>query len=190
MKISIFHRLRVRGRPNSKLLRFGNYSVDGEFSLLDTWQKINTDPVCFGGRNSNYGAFSITKTGRVKTMKLVHKSGAIRCNTVTPESYWGCTYSPAYGKKLMTIITNANKEVLLPPIADLEERNACPKKKHFYSLEGTSHKSPQLVFRDLTSPLSLSRNQQLQIWYGQDWVACGESDNTGATCVDVFAWYI
>ena len=169
---------------------YNNDIGNGEFSLLDVWQKINTDPICFGARGDKYGAFSITKTGRVKTMKLVHKSGSIRCNSITPDSYWGCTYSPLYGNKLMTIITNANKEALLPPIADMEEHNNCPKKKHFYNLEGTSHKSSELVFRDLTSPMFLARNQQLQIWYGQDWVGCAESINSGFTCVDVYAWYM
>ena len=38
---------------------------------------MNTDPVCFGARDDRYGAFNITKTGRVKTMRLVHKSGSV-----------------------------------------------------------------------------------------------------------------
>ena len=45
--------------------------VDVVFSLLGNLQKINADPVCFGGRNDGYGAFNITKTGHVNTMKLV-----------------------------------------------------------------------------------------------------------------------
>jgi len=65
------------------------------------------------------------------------------------------------------------------------------KKKHVYSLEGTGHKSPELVFRNLSSPLSLSRDQELQIWHGQDLAAdCWDGDNTGTVCVDVYAWYI
>ena len=161
-------------------------------SLLDTWQKINTDPVCFGARNDTYGAFSITKSGRVKAIKLVRKSGSIDCNKVTSDSYWGCTHS-AYGDNaLMTVITDANREAVLPPIEDMKalgEKNACSNKT-FYNLEGTGHKSPVLVFRNLSSPLSLTRNQELQIWYGQDWRDCSESKNSGATCVDVYAWYI
>ena len=51
--------------------------VDVVFSLLDNWQKINADPVCFGGKNDSYGAFYVTKTGHVNTMKLVHKNGSI-----------------------------------------------------------------------------------------------------------------
>ena len=89
----------------------------------------------------------------------------------------------------MTIITNANKESVLPPARDLKALSYCDKKKHFYSLSGTSHTSPELVFRDLPNQLSVSRNQELQIWYGQDWIDCSESNNSGETCVDVYAWY-
>ena len=134
----------------------------------------------------------MTKSGRLKTMKLVHRSGSIRCNLVTGASYWGCTYHK-YGGALMTIITDVEKNAVLPSVADLETFqpgvHVCSGFKHFYSLDGTSHKSPELVFRNLFNLLSVSRNQELQIWYGQDWKKCGESDNTGKTCVDVYAWY-
>ena len=127
-------------------------------------------------------------------MKLVHKSGSIKCNTNDPASYWGCTYEPNYGKNgLMTIITNAQKEAILPPAGDLRahSQNECKYKKHFYSLNGTNHTSSELVFRDLPNPLSVSCNQELQIWYGQDWVDCSEHNNdNGKICVDVFAWYV
>ena len=95
----------------------------------------------------------------------------------------------------MTIITNANKESVLPPAENLiylsaSGNDACRKKAHSYSLNGTSHTSPELVFRDLPNQLTVSRNQELQIWYGQDWVDCWEDINSGKTCVDVYAWYV
>ena len=89
----------------------------------------------------------------------------------------------------MTIITNANKESVLPPAGDLKRESFCDNKKHFYNLDGISHTSPELVFRDLPNQLSVSRNQELQIWYGQDWIDCSESENNGTTCVDVYMWY-
>ena len=89
----------------------------------------------------------------------------------------------------MTIITNAKKEAILPPAGDLKAIGECNNKKHFYSLNGTSHRSPELVFGDLTNKVSVSRNQDLQIWYGQDWIGCSEVDNNGTTCVDVYVWY-
>jgi len=126
-------------------------------------------------------------------MKVVRKSGSIHCNKVTSDSYWGCTYSPSNGDNaLMTIITDANGGALLPPIQHMKALHGhgeCTK-KHFYTLEGTGHKLPELVFRNLSSPLSLTRNQEVQIWYGQDWSGCSESNNSGTTCVDVYAWYL
>lgn len=89
----------------------------------------------------------------------------------------------------MTMITNANKESVLPLVEDMKAVSGeCGNKNHFYNLRGTIHTAPELVFSDLTNPLSVSRNQELQIWYGRDWVDCWEEDNSGTTCVDVYAW--
>ena len=143
-------------------------------TILANWQKINKEPVCFGARLNQYGAFKITKSGRLKTMKLVYKSGGVRCNPVNNPSYWGCTH-PKYGNhNLMTIITNSKKESVLPHAEDLKGLNIndCGKKKHCYNLDGINHTSPELVFRDLTNQLTVSRKQEYQIWYGQDWIDC------------------
>ena len=150
------------------------------YFISESWQKINgEDLVCFKAKDNQYGAFNMTKSGRLKTMKLVHRSGSVRCNPSYNASYWGCT-TPVYdhGGKLMTIITDANKTAILPPGEDLEEvNNVCG--KHCYSLNGTSNNSRELVFRDLSNPLSASRKQELQIWYGQDWKDCYEGGNSG-----------
>ena len=159
------------------------------------WQKINEDPVCFGARGDQYGAFHITKTGNVKAMELVHRSGSIKCNRVTSASYWSCTNLNFYANNtFMTIITNANKKALMPTEKDLKmfnfEKHSCKQKKHFYVLEGIKQGSSELVLSSHSSPLRLLKNQELQIWYGQDWANCSERGNNGTTCVDVFAWYM
>ena len=159
------------------------------------WQKINEDPVCFGARGDQYGAFNMTKTGNVTAMKLVHRSGSIKCNRVASASYWSCTKLNRYANNtFMTIITNANKKALMPTEEDLKMFNfrdhPCNQKKHFYVLEGIKQGSSELVLSSHSSPLRLLKNQELQIWYGQDWVDCSELGNNGTTCVDVFAWYM
>ena len=58
-----------------------------------------------------------------------------------------------------------------------------------YSLEGTDVNSPELVFNQLLPPLNVSLGQKFQIWYAEDLVDCFELDNSGQTCVDVYAWY-
>ena len=126
-------------------------------------------------------------------MKLVRKTGAIKCSSAVPESYWNCG-SQAYTNKLMTIITNSTGDALFPPIGDMEAlvgfNDPDCAKKHFYSIDGIHGKSPELVFRHLSSTLLLSRGEELQIWNGQDWSGCFEDDNIGQTCVDVYAWYV
>lgn len=147
----------------------------------ESWQKINgEEPVCFGARDNLYGSFNLTKSGRVRTMKLIHRSGSVRCNHLTSASYWACT-NKAYGGNLMTIITDADKKPVFPPTEDLKGES--------YSLPGYHHNSTELVFRKILNPLSVSNNQEMQIWYGQDWIDSGEYDNSGKTCVDVYAWY-
>ena len=89
----------------------------------------------------------------------------------------------------MTIITNDKKEAILPSAEKLNRTDGGLTKKHFYTLIGTTHTSPELVFRDLPKKVSVSRSQELQIWYGQDWIDVLESGNSGKTCVDVYAWY-
>ena len=121
-------------------------------------------------------------------MKLVHKSGSIYCNRGGQDSYWSCVNNAFYAiNDLLTIITDTNKNALLPPAEDLQSfPNHLCGRKHYYTLEGAERNSPELVFRNA---VTLSQGQELQIWYGQDFADCGESDNSGATCVDVYAWY-
>ena len=89
----------------------------------------------------------------------------------------------------MTVITNAKREALLPSMENINA-HACNGKEHFYVLDGVNQGSPELILGNLSRPLSLLKDQQLQIWYGQDWVDCSEDNNSGTSCVDIFAWYV
>ena len=152
------------------------------------WQKFNNDPVCFGARDNQYGAFNVTKTGLVKAMKLVHKSGSIKCNSMKPSTFWSCSSVKLYPKNsFMTIITHSNREALLPSQEKLKLLRST--KKHYYVLEGVNQGTLELILGSVSVSPSLLKDQQLQIWYGQDWVDFSEDNNDGATCVDIFAWY-
>ena len=153
------------------------------------WQKFNNDPVCLGARDNQYGAFTVTKSGLVKAMKLVHRNGSIQCNPIDPPTFWSCSYVNVYpNNSFMTIITNSNRKPLLPSQEKLQ-LGQCSK-RYYYVLEGVNQGSPELILGNLSRPLNLLKGQQLQIWYGQDWVGCSEHNNNGTTCVDIFAWYI
>ena len=88
----------------------------------------------------------------------------------------------------MTIMTNSNREALLPSQENLRSRPC--NKKHYYVLDGVNQGSPELILGNLPRPMSLLKDQELQIWYGQDWVDCSEHNNRGTTCVDIFGWYV
>ena len=148
---------------------------------------MNTDPVCFGTRDNQYGAFRIPNVGSLKTIKLIYKSGGVTCNKEANTTYWGCDYEQYGINGLLTVITTANKETVMPPVEDLKSTTVCD--KDFWILDGTTRSSPELVFPDLSVPLSVSPNQELQIWYTQDLSDCSENNNSGKTCVDVYALY-
>ena len=65
-------------------------------------------------------------------MKLIHKSGSVRCNNSTISSKWDCTW-PTYGENLLTIITDANKKAFLPNSENLLAHRR-EKVKYSYSL--------------------------------------------------------
>ena len=88
----------------------------------------------------------------------------------------------------MTIITNANREALLPAVEILNTPFCM--REHYYVLEGVNQASPELILGNLSRSLSLLKGQQLQIWYGQDLANCVEGINSGTSCVDIFAWYV
>ena len=108
------------------------------------------------------------------------------CDPNFPASNWGCD-NPGYGdKRLLTVITYPNKTALLP--ADhLRGNPGC--KYYSYQIDGIGVNSPELVFNKLPTPLSVSTDQEFQIWYAQDLEGCSEDNNGGETCTDVFAWY-
>ena len=81
----------------------------------------------------------------------------------------------------MTIITNGNREALLPSVVNLKTPYC--NKKQYYVLNGVNQGLPELVLGNLSGPLSLLKDQQLQIWYIQDWVDCSEYNNSCSTCI-------
>ena len=154
------------------------------------WQKLNNDPVCFGARDDTYGVLSVTKTGLVKAMKLVHRHGSLKCHPNYPSTFWSCGNVDVYASNtFMTIITNASREALLPSVENMSA-HGCNGEKYFYVLDGVDQASPELILGNHSKPLNLLKDQQLQIWYGQDWVDCSEDNNSGTSCVDIFAWYV
>jgi len=145
------------------------------------WQKMNTAPVCFGAKDNQFGNFEVEIGGSVDSVKLVHVSGDVTCAMFGGGNAWskfGCQKSLS---ELYTFITNATNDILLP-----ESREFLSK----YTLQGYHPDSTEIVFTNILTPLRLSSGQQLRIWYGEDLIDHSEVDNSGLTCVDMYAKYM
>ena len=153
--------------------------------LSDNWKRINIDPVCFGARNDSYGTFHITESGLINRFKLVHINGSILCSENVLPSFWGCHHTNYENRSLLTVITFQNRTALWLADYKMEE----PPCKYSYEIEGTGVNATELVFNELPSPISAFVGQEFQIWFGQDLANCTEHNNSGQTCVDVYALY-
>ena len=106
-----------------------------------------------------------------------------------PSTFWSCSIVNYYASNtFMTIITNANRESLLPSSENFKTK--CDGQKEFYVLDGVYQRSPELILGNLSRPSNLLMDQQVQIWYGQDWADCSEHNDNDTSCVDIFAWYV
>ena len=153
--------------------------------LDDALQKVNTDPVCFQTKNELPGYFRMPKSGFVRRMELVHRSGQVYCSEEEPASFWGCAIRSYRDKKLQTLITFPNKTILLPPEGSLQREGACLS----YGLSGVNHDSTELVFLPFIPAIPVSAGQKFYIWFEQDLNNCTEQNNSGETCADVFVRY-
>ena len=172
--------------PVSDDTDFMDFNHSQVSSLSENWKKVNNDPVCFGARGDSYGAFNIIESGLIYTFKLAHLNGNIRCSEDVAASHWGCTHESYGDKQLGTIITFKNKTAL--QLAEYRgDGIGCA--YYSYKLDGVGVNAPILAFNNMSSPLAVSAGQEFRIWFGGDLHNCGESNNSGQTCVDVFAWY-
>ena len=150
------------------------------------WKKINHDAVCYKAKNS-HGGFHITKQGLIHTFKLVHRRGSLKCAGHIPATFWGCLH-PVYGNQtLSTVITDENKNSVLP-LAEYRDGDCI---KYSYKIEGMDVNSTELLFNHLPSPISVSNGQEFKVWYTEALLGkdhC-DRDNSGEICVDVYALY-
>ena len=59
------------------------------------------------------------------------------------------------------------------------------------SLPWATTESPQLLFDNLSTPLTVETNQEFQIWYSEDLFKWGYGDNGyEKTCVAVYGLYV
>uniref|UniRef100_A0A7M5XK66 SET domain-containing protein n=1 Tax=Clytia hemisphaerica TaxID=252671 RepID=A0A7M5XK66_9CNID len=153
-------------------------SNEEEDSELVSWIKapfelLTNEPICYSGRDNDFASFIISREGRVKAFKLVHVSGAIYCSSPAinkKPSTWGCNHWAFPENHFLTIISNANNKIII-------------QKTH----DSTQDKYGKEFLLTANEPMDFRKNEELRVWYGEDFHNTTEHDNTGRQCIRVYA---
>ena len=157
------------------------------YFVSDPWIKMNTAPVCFGARNNQFGKFLVRSSGQVASLKLVHVYGFVSClkGVVTHWSYWGCGHYSSAKNQVDIVVTNSAGRVLLPSSQFITGKSAM-----WSLIPGYNSLSPELVLSAFSNPPSVTRGQELRLWYGEDLMNTWEADNGGRACCDIYARFL
>ena len=151
--------------------------------FVATWVKVNSFPVSFGTKDSQYGAFTMPFTGDLAAMKLVNLHGYVTCDTQQSDfySYWGC--GSHLNQKVAVVITDDTNQVILPidALIQIDDLTSI--------IPGYSASTPELVM-SFIEPRSVLSGQELRLWYAEDLKDLNEEDNGGSATVEVYALYI
>ena len=152
---------------------------------LGFWIKANGSPVCFSARYNQYGAVNAPLGGKVAAVKLVHLYGYVTCHKYNADnwSFWGC----GHGLKDLVdvVVTWSNNQIILPASQFIGNRAG-----KWSKLPGYNSFSPEIILSVFSTPLSVSAQTQLRVWYGEDLVNSTEGDNDGRVCADVYVLYV
>ena len=83
--------------------------------------------VCFGARDDSYSFSRTSKAGNIITFKLTYKSGYVTCHSSNPsyQSKWGCLQNRLIPNQMATLITDKNRNLLLPKSDFLSDYRDC-----------------------------------------------------------------
>ena len=153
------------------------------------WIQMTPSTVCFGAKDNSYGIFRIAISGNITTFKLTYQHGHVTCHEADPsyQSKWGCLWPPLIPNSMATLITDKNRNLLLPTKDYRSNFLGCT----FYSFPWATTESPELLLDNFSLPLMVESNQEFQIWYSEDLFRWGDSNNGLArTCVAVYGLFV
>ena len=156
------------------------FKISAVFPILIAerpWRRLNSNPVCFGAKGNQFGTFLVEVGGPIDAVKLVHLYGQVTCKeSKGRRSIWGCG-----NRNLMVLLTNSTNAILIPKV---EEGH------HKYTIEGYDSTSPEIIWKNFTTPVGLTSGQELRLWFSKDLLDINEGGNNGTSCTDVFALYL
>ena len=89
------------------------------------------------------------------------------------QSKWGSLWNLFIPNQMATFITDKNRNLLLLKSDFLPDYWDCK----FYSLPWATAESLQLLFDNLSTPLTVETNQEFEIWFSEDLFKWGYGDN-------------
>ena len=103
-------------------------------------------------------------------------------------SYWGCsTYHSGVKDHVNVVITTSANQILFPSSKFMTDRY---KSQLWSRIPGYNSFSPELVMSAFSNPPSVTKGQELRLWYGEDLENSTENDNAGKACCDVYVRFI
>lgn len=156
--------------------------------FLGYWTRLNGDkPVCIFPNYDICGSFSSPYEGFVGAIKLIHVYGKVTCDKRNDyyQSNWGCNRDLL--NPLGIFIADMQKRIIFNRTGSDPPGNV---KLPWYSSSFFDGSSEELVFNRMNDPIYANPNYKLCIWYGEDLIDQDEIDNSGKTCVDVYAHFM
>lgn len=126
--------------------------------------------ICYGAKNDSFAAFKMSQVCQVVAIRLEHVSGRVRCKDDS-WSRWGC--KGKYCPKCLKTIVVKNGKLWLPKTITAYGR---------FGLDGFKMNDDVLIFK---KDGKLDKGEELQVWYGEDFMKFSESDNGGIHCINV-----
>ena len=155
--------------------------------MKDPWLKLNSAPVCFGAKDGNFGSFNASTGGNLMKIKLVHLYGYVTCLVGHDNywSHWGCGYHLFNGNPDYTDVslTTESDAILFPP-------SQIVRSDKWTLVPGYNSRSPEIVMSIYDTPVAVTKDQELRVWYTEDLMNGHEHDNGGRVCADVFGYFM
>ena len=159
------------------------YAVHGAYGSA-TWYKINNSPVCFGAKNDTFGSFQSTRAVTAYEIAIEKVSGGgVSCSGSQLSPFSCVNGGPANGLMGVYLVDLQNNPIV--PRSPTYPANT----NGFYGVNGNNVQSQlvRLVAGNNRNGHHISLGQTLCVFYGEDLFNYAEFDNSGQTCVDVYA---
>jgi len=151
------------------------------------YSKKTIAEVAYEPKYKGFGKFSVSIEGKICGVRIEHIQGYVTC--IEPEkdtwSYWSCHISSMSSNFVTTVITDSSNKPLFP-----ENYHSIRENNGGFDYPGVTDRSEVLEFAfDPSKCISVSKGQELRIWYGEDLVGWGEDDNRGRHLVRITGLY-